>query len=126
MGGMHLEGVGEGGGGYGIREIRVQSMGEMRKDFCQNFIQPFLQNFGRGSCNDGSRELIEVFHNPHQKCRPPPSVVALTLEYFVGGLDPHPIYPRISSPASSPLHSLFVMKAKNASYQTCSKSLNSL
>ncbi len=36
------------------------------KDFCPHFLQPFLENIHR-SCNDGSRELIPVFHNPHQK-----------------------------------------------------------
>ncbi len=37
----------------------------MRKDF----IKPFLENIDRKGCNDGSRELISVFHNPHQKGR---------------------------------------------------------
>ncbi len=62
----------------------VQSMGEMGKGFCPNFSQPFLDNIDRRSCNDGSRELISVFHNPHRKCRPSPSAVARTLEYFEG------------------------------------------
>ncbi len=35
MGGVQ---VGRGGG------VSAQSMGEMGKDFCQNFIQPFLEN----------------------------------------------------------------------------------
>ncbi len=38
--------------------MSVQSMGEMGKDFCPNFLQPFLENIDRRSCNDGSRELI--------------------------------------------------------------------
>ncbi len=58
-------------------------MGEMGKDFCLNFLQPFLENIDRGSCNDGSRELIPVFHNPYRKRRPSPSAVAGTLEYLV-------------------------------------------
>ncbi len=37
--------------------VSVQSMGEMGKDFCPNFLQPFLENIDRRSCNDGSREL---------------------------------------------------------------------
>ncbi len=45
-------------------------MGEMGKDFCPDFLQPFLENIDKRSCNDGSRELILVFHNPHRKCRP--------------------------------------------------------
>ncbi len=36
------------------------------------------------SCNDGSRELIPVFHNPHRKCLPSPEAVARNLEYFEG------------------------------------------
>ncbi len=59
-------------------------LGEMGKDFCPNFAQPFLETVDRGSGNDGSRELIPVFHNPHRKCRPSPSAVARTLEYLVG------------------------------------------
>ncbi len=43
-----------------------------------------LEIIDRGSCNDGSRELIPVFHNPHRKCRPSPSAGARTLEYLVG------------------------------------------
>ncbi len=58
-------------------------MEEVGKDFCPNFLHPFLDNINR-SCNNGSRELIPVFHNPHRKCRPPPSAVARTLEYLVG------------------------------------------
>ncbi len=27
--------------------------GEMGKDFCPNFLQPFLENIDRRSCNDG-------------------------------------------------------------------------
>ncbi len=68
------------GGGW----VSIQSMGEMGKDFCPNFLQPFLENIDRRSCNDGSRELIPVFHNPHRKRRPSPSAVALILEYFEG------------------------------------------
>ncbi len=30
-------------------------MGEMGKDLCPNFLQPFLENIDRRSCNDGSR-----------------------------------------------------------------------
>ncbi len=64
--------------------VSVQSMWEMGKDFCLNFLQPILENIDRRSCNDGSRELIPVFHNPHRKCRPSPSAVVRTLEYFEG------------------------------------------
>ncbi len=70
-----------GKGGVGERGVvSVQSMGEMGKDFCPNFLQPFLENIDRRGYNDGSRELIPVFHNPHRKFRPSPSGVARTLE----------------------------------------------
>ncbi len=59
-------------------------MGEMGKDFCINFLQPFLESIDRRSCNDGSRKPIPVFHNPHRKGRPSPAAVARTLEYLVG------------------------------------------
>ncbi len=49
--------------------VSVQSLGEMGKDFYLNFLQPFLENIDRKSCNDESREFIPVFHNPHRKCR---------------------------------------------------------
>ncbi len=71
---------GKGGGGG----RSVQSMGEMGKDFCSNFLQPFLENIDRRSCNDGSRELSPVFHNPHRKFRPSSSAVARILEYLEG------------------------------------------
>ncbi len=83
--GLHIEMVTVTGwyaGGKG--GVSVQSMGEMGKYFCPNFLQPFLENIDRRSCNDGSRELIPVFDNPHRKCRPSPSAVARTLEYLEG------------------------------------------
>ncbi len=59
--------AGEKGGGRGSEGwgVSVQLMGEMGRDFCPNFLQTFLENIDRSSCNDGSRELIPVFHNPH-------------------------------------------------------------
>ncbi len=47
-------GRGRGVGKWGVG-VTVQSMGEMGKDFCPNFLQPFLENIDRRSCNDGSR-----------------------------------------------------------------------
>ncbi len=41
----------------------------MGKEFCQNFLQPFLENVDRRSGFDGNRELSPVFHNPYRKCR---------------------------------------------------------
>ncbi len=62
--------------------MSVQSMGKMGKDFCPNFLQPFLEKIDRRSCNDGSRELIPILHNPHRKCRPSPSAASRALEYL--------------------------------------------
>ncbi len=45
-------GVGERGG------VSVQPMGEMGKDFCPNFLQPFLEIIDRRSCNDGAYSSI--------------------------------------------------------------------
>ncbi len=70
MGGVK---VGRGGVGKGGR-VSVQSMKEMGKDFCPNFLQPSLENIDRRSCNDGSRELIPVY-----------SAVARTLKYLSEG-----------------------------------------
>ncbi len=68
----------------GGMEVGELGNGEMGKDFCPNFFRPFLENIDRRSRNDGSRELIPVFHNALRKCRPSFSVVARTLEYLVG------------------------------------------
>ncbi len=57
------------GGGLVNGEMSVHSMGEIGKYFCPNFLQLFLENSDRRSCNDGSRELIPVFHNCHRKFR---------------------------------------------------------
>ncbi len=59
-------------------------MEEMGKDFCSNLLQAFLETIDRRSCNDGSRELIPVFHNPRRICQPPSLEVARTLENLVG------------------------------------------
>ncbi len=69
---------GKGGGRRKGGGVSVQSMGEMGKDFCPYFLQPFLENVDRRSCNDGSRELIPVFHNPHRKRQSPPSAIFWT------------------------------------------------
>ncbi len=75
------------GGKGGIEERGVGECsvnGGDGKDFCPNFLQPFLENIDRRNCNVESRELIPAFHNPHQKCRPSPSAVARALEYLEG------------------------------------------
>ncbi len=53
-------------GGWGES---YQSVGKMGKGVFPNFLQPLLENFSGNSCNDGSRELIPIFHNPHRKGR---------------------------------------------------------
>ncbi len=74
-----------GGLQVGKKGVRVQSMEEMGKDFCPNFLELFLENIDRRSCNDGSREFIPVYRSPHRKCRPSPSAVVRTLECLVKG-----------------------------------------
>ncbi len=66
--------------------MTFQSVGEMGKDFCPNVLQPLLENFDIRSCNEGSRELIPIFHNPHRKGRPCPSAVAWALGYLTKSL----------------------------------------
>ncbi len=63
-----MGGCAGGMGGVGYGEMRFQSMGEMGKGLCPNFLQPLLENIDRRSSNDDSRELIPIFHNPHRKC----------------------------------------------------------
>ncbi len=50
MGGVQ---VGRWGGGREKGGMSVQSMGEVGKDFCPNFLQSFLENIDRRSCDDG-------------------------------------------------------------------------
>ncbi len=45
--------------------------GEVGMSVCPNYLHPLLENINRRSCNDGSRELIPVFHNPHPKMPTP-------------------------------------------------------
>ncbi len=52
-----------GGGGVGKRGMSVQLMGEVGKDFCPNFLQSFLENIDRRSCDDGGWQLIPIFNN---------------------------------------------------------------
>ncbi len=126
--------------------MSVQSMGEVGKDFCPNFLQSFLENIDRRSCDDGSWELIPIFHYPHRNCRPSPLEAASTLEQLEGPLRPLRAGGRknkfgsISNtleylkggneviPKSSPLQgvkaqslqSLFVGEVTHASCQPCS------
>ncbi len=50
-----------------IEVMRIQAMGKMGKNYCPHFIQPLLENVHRRSCNNGNREPIPIFHNPHRK-----------------------------------------------------------
>ncbi len=42
-------------------EMSVQSIGEMGKDFCPKFLQPFLEYIDRRSCNDEAGSLFQYF-----------------------------------------------------------------
>ncbi len=100
---------------------------ETAKGFGPNFLQPFIKNIDRRSCNDGSRELIPGFHKPHRKGKTSPSAVALTSECLIGV--PTREYRECNNHVSStpsllqgmevqPLQSLFVGKMTNVSYQS--------
>ncbi len=56
----------------------AQSMRELGKDFCPNSTQNALESIDRRRRNDGSWELIPVFHNPRRKGQPLLPPVALT------------------------------------------------
>ncbi len=98
----------------------------LSKDFCSNFIQPFLENI------DGRWKFIPVFHNPHTNGWSSPPALALTLEYLVRVPSNAASSMRLSGQSllqgmnAQPLQSLFVGEVMNASYQPCSLSLNSL
>ncbi len=62
MGGVQ---VGRWGEGREKGGMSVQSMGEVGKDFCPNFLQSFLENIDRRSCDVGGWQLIPIFNNPH-------------------------------------------------------------
>ncbi len=118
-------------------EMRVQLRG---KSPVQTFLQSLFEIFDRTNCDDGSRELIPIFHNPHRKGRSSASAVALTLEYLEGvpskaakiGREKKQVRINIQEtleylecgnqvdPKASPLQSLFAGEVTNASYQPCS------
>ncbi len=57
----------EGLGNWGNKISLNQEDGE---NVCPKFLQTLLESFDRRSCNDGSWQLIPIFHNPHQKADP--------------------------------------------------------
>ncbi len=62
MGGVQ---VGKWGGGGGRKKggMSIQSMGEMGKDFCPNFLQSFLENiFVNAQINAWLWAVANVFH----------------------------------------------------------------
>ncbi len=79
-----MGGVQVGWRGVGEWEDECPVNGGDGERLLSNFLQPLLEKFTIRSCNDGSRELIPVIHNPHRKDRPSPAAVALTMEYLVG------------------------------------------
>ncbi len=46
---------------WGNGETSVQLMREMGKNFCPNFLQPFLEYIDRRSCNDEAGSLFQYF-----------------------------------------------------------------
>ncbi len=65
---MHTSAKFEGRARKGIEEMSVRSIvvlhGEVGKDFCPNFLEPFLENTNRMSRNGGGQKLIPVLHEP--------------------------------------------------------------
>ncbi len=122
-----------GNGGW----VSVQSMREMWEDFCSNFLEPFLENIDRRSCNDGSRELFPMLPNPYRKGRSTLFAVARTLygcplrprrvgesKNKFGSASKRPVnILNADCRKSLPLHSLLVGEVTNANYQPCNKSL---
>ncbi len=49
------------GGGRGKGGMSVQSMGEMGKDFCPNFLQPFLETLTEGAVTTKAGNLLKYF-----------------------------------------------------------------
>ncbi len=114
----------------------VQSMGEMGKDFCPNFLQPFLKNIDRRSCSDGNWQLIPIFHKPatlESLDRVPYKVTSSVrkekqvrinaqkaLEYLEGGHKVISMSSPLKGMKAQSLQSLFVEEVTHASYQPCS------
>ncbi len=59
--------MGRWGGGREKGGMSVQSMGEMGKDFCPNFLQSFLENIDRRSCDDGGLAAYSNISQPSPK-----------------------------------------------------------
>ncbi len=53
--------------GRGRRGVREKGGGEMGKDFCLNFLQPFLEKIERRSLNNGSPKLYSTISQPSPK-----------------------------------------------------------
>ncbi len=101
--------------------MSVQSMGEMGKKFCPNLIQPFLETIDRRSRNEGSRELILVFHHPQRKGRlsvgMPSKTPLKTPKYLECNNEISSKSSPLQGMKAQPLQSLYAGKATNVSYQ---------
>ncbi len=53
--------AGERGGSRGKGVVSVQSMGEVGKDFCPNFLQPFLEKLTEGAVTMEAASLFQYF-----------------------------------------------------------------
>ncbi len=59
--------------------MSIQSMEEMEKDFCPNFLPPFLENIDKEAVTTEAMSLIQYFTTLAENSNPP-SAVARTLE----------------------------------------------
>ncbi len=61
-------------GGVGEREMSVQAMGEMGKNFCPKFRQTFLETLTEGGITTETGSLFQYFT----------TITTSTLEYLLG------------------------------------------
>ncbi len=64
------------GGEYGIREMRVQSMGEMGKTFVQTFSNRFLKTLTEGAVTTDAGSLFQCFTTLTENAGQPEVVAA--------------------------------------------------
>ncbi len=74
MGGVQVE-------GRGLEDLRDEY--SVNEEGRERLPRSILEKFHRTSCNDGSQELIAMFHSPHRKGRASLTVVAHTLDQLV-------------------------------------------
>ncbi len=104
--------------------MSVQSMGEIGKDFCPNFLQPFLENLNRrkpgaySSVSQPSPKMPTLsFDGGSHEVR---SSIQKTREYLEGDYKVSLRSSPLPGMKAQPLQSLFVGEVTHASYQPCS------